>query len=102
MFALHSPDENPQIVKAEFTVAKRIMKKAVHRNRAKRQMRAAFRNIMQSIAFKETVHLIFFYNDKTELPFADIQASMQNAIEQFCKTLTNTLIDNSTDGLTKS
>jgi ribonuclease P protein component len=86
MFALKKHVEGEQFVQAEFAVPKRIMKKAVHRNRAKRQMRAAYREIMKTITLihTESIHLIFFYNKTTEQPFSKLKASMQDLIQQFC------------------
>jgi ribonuclease P protein component len=76
LIAFSEPVETQPVVKAEFAVAKRIMKKAVHRNRAKRQMRAAYQNIARTITFSTSVHLIFFYTEKTEIPFAEIESAM--------------------------
>jgi ribonuclease P protein component len=83
MYALHKDVENQHIVQAEFTVSKRIMKKAVHRNRAKRQMRAVYRAIEKNLTFADSTHLIFFYTEKKELPFEQIKDAMLRAIQAF-------------------
>ncbi|GHT73760.1 hypothetical protein FACS189456_4560 [Bacteroidia bacterium] len=89
LIVLSQPIEDKQFVKAEFAVAKRIMKKAVHRNRAKRQMRAAYQNIARTITFSTNVHLIFFYTEKTEIPFADIESAMLQNIHNLQLIINN-------------
>ena len=89
MFAVCRQIDNQHIAAAEFAVPKRIMKRAVRRNRAKRQMRAAYRDIARDVVFAGCVHLIFFYAEKAELPFDVIKAGMRQAIEEFCNLSVN-------------
>jgi len=91
MYAVAISDTDSLILNAEFAVAKRIMKKAVYRNRVKRQMRAIFRNILKDIDIKVSLHIIFFYNHNRYYPFIDIQTSMYDIIEQASKSFTITV-----------
>jgi len=74
--------DNCSAVKTGFAVPKRFVKKAVCRNRLKRQMRSAFQkheNVLRGTFFAPNMsyNLIFMYCDrKTEAPFSVIEESI--------------------------
>jgi ribonuclease P protein component len=73
------------IAVAEFSVAKRNIKTAVMRNRLKRRMRAAFRELSKERAIPADTHFVFLYIAKVESPFSLIRTAMQSDIQQFLK-----------------
>ena len=66
-------------IKTGFAVPKRMVKKAIHRNRLKRQMRAAFQkheNVLRGtiLALHTDYKLVFMYCDKkTDIPFSVVE-----------------------------
>ena len=74
-------------IKIGVTVSKKIFKKAVDRNRIKRQMREAYR--MQKTDFLEITQtkkmscdIFFIYTDKTAAPFNIIKEAMKTCLHR--------------------
>lgn len=83
------------VCKAGFSVPKKLMKKAVHRNRVKRLLREAYRlhkhKLMAALAQKqdEPLHcnLFFVYTDKQLPPYQLIEEKMKYAVRRLVKTV---------------
>lgn len=73
---------------AAFSVSKRHFKRAVHRNRIKRQMREAYR--LQKNQLSDTtsqISLMLLYTAKEPLPYAQIEAAMGQIIRRLLKKI---------------
>ncbi|GHT11021.1 hypothetical protein AGMMS4956_03420 [Bacteroidia bacterium] len=77
-----NPLSNAQLAKIGFTVPKRYLKKAVHRNRIKRVMRAVVQEMLKNQPKIFTGWIIFSYTDKTVLPFEVIKNAMLQCIQK--------------------
>lgn len=84
--------ESPSVVsfsaiKTGFAVPKRMVKKAIHRNRLKRQMRAAFQkheNVLRGtfLDASKDYNLIFMYSGKkSDITFALIEEAICNNVK---------------------
>lgn len=82
---LSSKTEEFQGLKATFSVSKKNFKKAVARNRIRRQLREAYRLNVHSTQYNwqpRTTHCMFIYIAREQLPYADINKSMENAFKK--------------------
>lgn len=72
-----------------FSVPKRSIKKAVHRNKIKRRMREAYRKNKQLLTLSDNIKLIFMFifTDKTERPYSDIEQKIKNILKQLNEKL---------------
>ncbi len=76
-------------IKTGFAVPKRMIKKAVQRNRLKRQMRAAFHlheNVLRGtiLSPSKNYNFIFMYNDKkTEVSLSVIEEAICKNVKAF-------------------
>ncbi len=72
-------------VKAGFSVPKRAVKLAVHRNQIKRKMRELYRLNKHQFAehLTKTYAFMFVYMGKEELPFSDLDQSFSKLITKF-------------------
>ena len=74
-------------IKTGFSVPKRLVKKAVRRNRLKRQMRAAFQkheNVLREtfLTPHTNYNFVFIYCDKkTEVPFSVLEVSLLDNVK---------------------
>ena len=70
------------------SVSKRHFKRAVRRNRIKRQMREAFRKNKSLLApTKGGVHIAFLWSSNQELTIASVEARMQNLLKRIHESL---------------
>ncbi len=79
-------------VQAAFSVPRRKFKRAVDRNRIKRQMREAYRLQKPALYRRLEGHpdacaLMLLYVGKEKLPYADIQRAMRKAIRRLSEKL---------------
>ena len=86
--------ESEQVVSVAFSVPKRFHKKAVTRNKIKRQMREAYRLHKQSlldqcVAKGTKCDLLFVYNSTVHIDFQDVQTKIILTLERFIKELAN-------------
>lgn len=77
-------DAETEVSKIVISVPKRLVKKAVERNRIKRQIREAFRQNQEIIASK-SFHLMFIFTHKSEVDFLTLDRKMKKLL---------TLLDN--------
>jgi ribonuclease P protein component len=87
--------EQSSPIQAAFSVSKRTFKHANQRNTVKRRMREAYRlhkHLMyEHLEGKAAQYAIMFiYNGKEEMPYADIERAYQIGIKKWCKI--NTLV----------
>jgi ribonuclease P protein component len=89
LFFLHEKEGNglPQVA---FSVPKRLFKKAVHRNRIKRQMREAYR-LKQSIWLEKLppgqVTAIWVYTGREAVPYAEIEGAVVALLHRSARKL---------------
>ena len=80
----HSADSAAVPVKVLMSVSKRRLRHAVDRNRAKRQMREAYRLnkhiLLDSLAEGECLHLAFVWLADCPLPTKFVMSKMQNLL----------------------
>ena len=70
------------------SVSKRHFKRAVRRNRIKRQMREAFRKNKSMLAPAiGGVHIAFLWSSPQELPSDDVERRMQNLLKRIHESL---------------
>ena len=76
--------KNSEKTKAGFTVPKKSFKKAVDRNRIKRQVREAYRLQKHLLKLDNGVEfaLFFLYIGKEKLPYAKIEAAMKSLLKK--------------------
>lgn len=72
-------------IQVGFSVPKRNIKLAVHRNRIKRMMREVYR--LNKQLFSENIHkpyiLMFIYMTNEEVKYADLEAALKNVCSKF-------------------
>ncbi len=70
-------------------VPKRLVKKAVHRNRIKRQMREVYRKNKQTLYDGLSCNYVFIitFMDNKEWKSADLELKMKALLEKFVKTV---------------
>lgn len=72
-------------IKVGFTVPKRSVKLAVHRNRIKRMMREVYR--LNKYLFSENINedylFMFIYMAKEEINYADLELSIKKVCDKF-------------------
>ena len=78
-------------MKIAFVAPKKIFKKAVDRNRIKRQMREAYR-LNQYILIDELTHpyqvdLVFLYYIRDKLHYTDIEKATQKILRRLAKEI---------------
>ncbi len=78
------PDQN-FTSKAGFSVAKRNFKKAVTRNRLKRQMREIYRTNHRLYKTETRFNIMFIYSAKTIVSFPEIENAMHKILSEFKK-----------------
>ena len=81
---------NDQTFQVAFTVPKRNVKKAVDRNRIKRQMRESFRELKPDLyehvrASSIQASFLFVYLEKEPMPSEPMRCTMQGLIERWIK-----------------
>lgn len=84
---------NAGLCKAGFSVSKKLMKRAVHRNRVKRLLREAYRlhkhKLIAAMANKQDsplqLHLFFVYCDKQLPAFSLVEEKMKYGIRRLIK-----------------
>ncbi len=82
---IYLPIEEP-VHKMGVSVPKRKFKKAVDRNRIKRQIREAYRlNKEEMTPFSSHYALLFIYLSKEKMDFVAIQSAMQDLLRQLTK-----------------
>lgn len=76
-------------VQVALTAPKRIIKKAVDRNRIKRQMREAYRKNKQTVYDELTENYVFIitFIDSKEWNSSDLEAKMKVLLAKFIKTI---------------
>lgn len=76
--------DNKPFIKASVVVPKKLVKKAICRNRIKRMMRAAFREVeivLRGTILNKSYQFIFIYTEKEEVPFKTILDSIKRNVE---------------------
>ncbi|MDP2089273.1 MAG: ribonuclease P protein component [Flavobacteriaceae bacterium] len=70
-------------------VPKRLIKKAVHRNRIKRQMREAYRKNKQAVydELSENYVFIITFMDNKEWKSTELEVKMKTLLEKFIQTI---------------
>lgn len=80
-------------VRIGFSIPKKKFKKAVHRNRLKRQLRESWRlqktHLYEVIPNEKQLHMFFIYTGDAEQSFDVLQHSVLKAIEQIKKQIDN-------------
>lgn len=89
---LETPLETPFPIQIAFTVPKRKYKKAVQRNRLKRQMREAFRlnkyKLYEALEGHDQKYAIMLiYTGQRALPYSTIEVAINKIIPRFVKKL---------------
>lgn len=82
--------ESSTPVKVVISVPKRSFKKAVDRNRLKRQIREVYRNKKQSVydvLGEKKILVMIVYTAKTKLEFSEIEQKLIEALERLSKTV---------------
>jgi ribonuclease P protein component len=79
----------PSPVQCTVSVPKRRFRRAVHRNRIRRQVREAWRLHKQALyqqleGHDTTYAFMLLYVGKEPMPYADIERSMRRVIKTFC------------------
>jgi len=79
----------PSPVQCTVSVPKRRFRRAVHRNRIRRQVREAWRlhksTLYQKLEGQEASYaFMLLYVGKEAMPYTDIERSMQRVIKTFC------------------
>lgn len=90
-FVWSSPEtEQASTIQAGFSVSKKTFKRANQRNTVKRRMREAFR-LHKTLMYnelgenKKQYSLMFIFNGKEEITYADIEKSFQIGIKKWIK-----------------
>lgn len=67
-----------------FSVSKRNIKKAVHRNKIKRRMREAYRKNKQLLTLQNNTKLVFMFifTDKNDCPYSDIEQKIKTILQR--------------------
>lgn len=82
--------ESSAPIKVVISVPKRSFKKAVDRNRLKRQIREVYRNKKQSVydvLGEKKMLVMIVYTAKTKLEFSEIEQKLIEALERLSKTV---------------
>ena len=82
--------ESSAPIKVVISVPKRSFKKAVDRNKLKRQIREVYRNKKQSvydILVEKKILVMIVYTAKTKLEFKEIEQKLIEALERLSKTV---------------
>lgn len=94
-FIWSSPEaEQASKIQAGFSVSKKTFKRANQRNTVKRRMREAFR-LHKSLIYKaleeneKQYSLMFIFNGKEEMIYADIEKSFQMGIKKWIRSISN-------------
>ena len=92
-FRYHLLEDSVKEIKIGFIAPKRIMKKAVSRNRAKRRLRESYRNHQHILTdfFSECpggVHGVFI-SKKEDIPFCDINAEVEQLLLGLTKKISS-------------
>jgi ribonuclease P protein component len=84
------PSASPTHVQVAFSVPKKRFKRAVDRNRLKRQMREAYRLVHFGILTKPKQHwaLLFIYLPSEKLGYPIIEKAVANCLHRFAETHT--------------
>jgi len=85
-------DKNEFEIKAGFGCSKKYFKRAVHRNRAKRLMREAYRTqkefLYQTVKEnKKSVHLFFLFADNELSDYRQMQSAIAATLQRIEKTV---------------
>ena len=92
-FVWSSPEQQQAAtIQAAFSVSKKTFKRANQRNTVKRRMREAYRlhKSLMNKALEESVKqysLMFIFNGKEEIAYADIEKAFQIGIKKWIRTV---------------
>ncbi|WP_460189751.1 ribonuclease P protein component [Urechidicola sp. KH5] len=71
-----------EVSKVVISVPKRLVKKAVDRNRIKRQIRESYRLNQYLLSMETKLHLMFIFTNSKEVPFETIDKKMKKLLSE--------------------